>query len=146
METLPLAALVGPAYVIDVTSDTNVTAAYLEGAPPPADAARLLFKTQNSRRRLMERTAFASDYVGLDSGAAAWLAKHRPGVQLVGVDYLSVGMLEDIVETHRALFRAVRGAGPFSRAAPQFVWHAWGWARARVRSCAARARALAPPP
>lgn len=70
IDTLPLASLVGPAYVIEVSGDTNVTGDVLAAAPPPADARRLLFKTQNSRRGLMGATAFASDYVGLDSSAA----------------------------------------------------------------------------
>lgn len=107
VEALPLEALVGAADVVDVAGETNVTGAFLEAHPPPADAARLLFRTQNTRRGLMGRTAFASDYVGLDSTAADWLARERPSVRLVGVDYLSVGMLEDIEATHRALFKQV---------------------------------------
>lgn len=106
VELLPLPALVGEADVVDVAADSNVTAAALEALAIPPDATRLLFKTQNTRRRLMSRTAFASDYVGLDSSAARWLARNRPGVVMVGIDYLSIGMLDDIVEAHRQLFLA----------------------------------------
>lgn len=87
--------------------DTNVTAAALDALDIPSDAVRLLFRTLNTERKLMAQTAFASDYVGLDSSAAAWLAERRPGVALVGIDYLSIGMLDDIVEAHKGLFRKV---------------------------------------
>ncbi|KAI8468187.1 MAG: putative cyclase [Monoraphidium minutum] len=105
LEQLPLSVLTGHADVIAVPHDTNVTAAALAGLAIPQDAERLLFKTLNTERWLMRQTPFASDYVGLDSSAAAWLAAERPGVALVGIDYLSIGMLEDIVEAHKGLFR-----------------------------------------
>jgi len=109
IDALPLSALVGRALVIDVAADTNITAALLKQLAPPLDAERLLFRTLNTRRGLLGRTAFASDYVGLDSSAARWLAEERPGVVLVGIDYLSIGALYDIVETHKTLFRTVGG-------------------------------------
>ena len=84
IDSLPLSALVGPALVIDVAADANVTAALLATLDIPRDAARLLFRTLNTRRRLLRQSAFASDYVGLDSSAARWLAEERPGVRLVG--------------------------------------------------------------
>lgn len=107
IDKLPLAALVGPAHVVDVPPNVNVTAAALGALSDdvPPDAERLLFRTANTRRGLMARTAFASDYVGLDSTAARWLAEERPGVRLVGIDYLSIGQMDDIAEAHRALFR-----------------------------------------
>lgn len=108
IDQLPAAALVGPADVIDVPDDTNVTAAALAALQIPEDAQRLLFRTANTKRQLMAQTPFATDYVGLDSTAAQWLAKERPGVVLVGIDYLSIGMLEDIEEAHKQLFRKVR--------------------------------------
>jgi arylformamidase len=107
IEQLPLSALIGPADIIDVPDSTNVTADALRALDVPTDATRLLFRTLNTRRRLMEVTPFASDYVGLDASAARWLAEERPGVVLVGIDYVSIGMLEDIVEAHKELFRKV---------------------------------------
>lgn len=105
VDQLPLSSLVGPALIVDVPDGTNVTAEALEALGVPEGAERLLFRTENTRRGLMARTPFASDYVGLDSSAARWLAKNRPEVVLVGVDYLSIGMLDDIIEAHKELFR-----------------------------------------
>jgi hypothetical protein len=53
----------------------------------------------------MRTTAFASDYVALDSSGATWVA--HSGIRLVGIDYLSIAVYEDLVEPHRTLFRAV---------------------------------------
>ena len=61
---------------------------------------------QSSCRGLLHKREFVSDYIGLDSTAADYLSSST-SVRLVGVDYLSVGMLEDIQETHKRLFRAV---------------------------------------
>jgi kynurenine formamidase len=54
----------------------------------------------------MFQRAFASNYTALDSTAAAVITSSS-SIKLVGIDYLSIGMLEDIVETHRTLFRGV---------------------------------------
>lgn len=59
-------------------------------------------------RGLLYRKEFVSDYIGLDSTAAKYLGDGT-SIRLVGVDYLSVGMLEDIQETHKELFKAVGG-------------------------------------
>lgn len=46
--------------------------------------------------------AFASDYTSFDSTGATHITQHTK-IKLVGIDYLSIGCLEDIVETHRIL-------------------------------------------
>ena len=66
----------------------------------------------------MHRTPFASDYVAFDSTGARHVTE-RTRVRLVGVDYLSVGCLEDIVETHRILLGKVRAHGPPGARAPR---------------------------
>lgn len=57
-------------------------------------------------RGLLFKKEFTSDYIGLDSTAASYLSSST-NVVLVGVDYLSVGMLEDIQDTHKILFHKV---------------------------------------
>lgn len=57
-------------------------------------------------RGLMFQRAFASNYTALDSTAAAHITGSS-SIKLVGIDYLSIGMLEDIGETHRTLFKGV---------------------------------------
>jgi kynurenine formamidase len=54
----------------------------------------------------MFQREFASNYTALDSTAAAHITSSS-NIRLVGIDYLSIGMLEDIGETHRTLFRGV---------------------------------------
>jgi kynurenine formamidase len=50
----------------------------------------------------MFKKEFASSYTSFDSTGAAYITKHT-NIKLVGIDYLSIGCLEDIVETHRVL-------------------------------------------
>ncbi len=110
-----------------MAADANITAALLATLDIPPDAARLLFRTLNTRRRLLRQSAFASDYVGLDSSAARWLAEERPVVRLVGIDYLSIGAMYDIVEAHKTLFRTVRGGGSLARRWLSKAGRGTGW-------------------
>jgi len=65
---------------------------------------RILFKTRNSDHAWKTGT-FVEDFVYISKEAASYLASI--GIQLVGVDYLSVGgYKKDGAETHRALLEA----------------------------------------
>lgn len=67
----------------------------------PEDASRVLFKTDNSDR-CWRREEFVEDYVHLSTGAAEALVDR--GVQLVGIDYLSIGGYQgNIAEVHERL-------------------------------------------
>lgn len=57
-------------------------------------------------RRLMFQTPFQSNYTSFDSTGATFITQHT-NIKLVGIDYLSIGCLEDIVETHRILLGKV---------------------------------------
>lgn len=57
-------------------------------------------------RRLLSDPTFHSDYTALTPDGAAFLAQ-RTGVQLVGIDYLSVAAYDTCGEGHRALFSKV---------------------------------------
>jgi len=104
-ESLPLDALVGKAYVVDLTAlEGHITAAALEAARLPADAERLLFKTLNSAWWAQGETAFHTDFSALTADAAAYLVAR--GVRLVGIDYLSIAPYDDPVPTHRTLLGA----------------------------------------
>lgn len=50
----------------------------------------------------MFKKEFASSYTSFDSTGAAYITK-QTNIKLVGIDYLSIGCLQDIVETHRVL-------------------------------------------
>lgn len=86
VDSLPLDALVGPAYVAEFTSDTHITSADLESMAIPADCQRLLLKTRNGR--LWDDPTFHTDFIALASDAAVALAERD--IRLVGIDYLSI--------------------------------------------------------
>lgn len=104
VDQLDLNVLYGPARVVDFTRvEREITARDLERARIPRRVTRLLFKTRSSM--LWERAGFQQNYIGIAWDAAEWLVAR--GVQLVGVDYLSVetyGASEP--RTHRTLLGA----------------------------------------
>jgi arylformamidase len=104
IDQFPLETGVGPAKVIEVrhTAD-KVTAEELVGKGI-ARGDRILLKTRNSSQRWFD-SDFNRGFVGLDHSAAEILADS--GVQLIGVDYLSVGVFQgDGAATHRTLLKA----------------------------------------
>lgn len=86
------------------------TANVLEALALPPGVERLLLKTDNTSRRLMWQRDFEPSYTGLTTSGAQWLARHG-SVRLVGIDYLSIAIMEDIAEPHRVLFRKVCAGG-----------------------------------
>ncbi|MBE7540735.1 MAG: cyclase family protein [Bryobacteraceae bacterium] len=102
MESLPLEAVMGPARVVETSHPEAVQAGELPGDLERGE--RILFKTPNSARDLLERP-FAEDFVYISREAAVVLAE--AGVRTVGVDGLSVGGFhQDLVETHEILLGA----------------------------------------
>ncbi|WIA44368.1 hypothetical protein OEZ86_007145 [Tetradesmus obliquus] len=104
IEDLDLDVLIGEVLVVEVPGGSNITAEVLQQLALPADVQRVMFKTDNTEKGLMFQRAFASNYTALDSTAAAHITGSS-SIKLVGIDYLSIGMLEDIGETHRTLFK-----------------------------------------
>jgi arylformamidase len=103
IETVPLDALIGPAYVVDAQQvDGHIDASALAGLGIPDDAERVLFKTRNSR--LWDDPEFTEDFVAVLPDAAAALVER--GVRLVGIDYLSIAPYGDPAPTHETLLRA----------------------------------------
>ncbi len=86
IDSLPLDALVGPAYVAEFGGDTHITSADLDSMAIPADCRRLLFKTRNSR--LWDDPSFHPDFIALAPDAAKALVERD--IRLVGIDYLSI--------------------------------------------------------
>lgn len=87
IDSIDLAKCFGLARVLDATAfDRDITKEDLS-AFHIARGERILFKTKNSLRRLLEDPAFHEDYIALDSTAAEYLVSL--GVVFVGVDYLS---------------------------------------------------------
>jgi arylformamidase len=102
LDMLPLDRFVGPAVVVEIAGD-EVTPAALDAAGVPAGTRRLLVKTANSARWAAGWGTFDPVYVALTPDAARWVVER--GVQLVGIDHLSVQRYDDDGETHRILMR-----------------------------------------
>lgn len=103
IETLPIAATIGPARVIGIHDPERITIRELE-PHRLTKGERVLFKTQNSAH-LWKTDKFQEKFVYIPKETAEYLA--QCGVQTVGVDYLSVGGYKiDSAETHRALLGA----------------------------------------
>ena len=108
VDKLALDDLIGPCTVIEFgdLAQPNITASDLDRAGIAPGTKRLLFKTSNSRRKLMRDPKFHTDFVAIAPDAAHWLVDR--GIRTVGVDYLSVGAAEDGTgtETHQVLLGA----------------------------------------
>lgn len=102
VESLPLEALIGPAWVADFPGVDAIDAAALTAAQIPEGTRRLLLRSRNSRLWAM-REPFHPDFVALTVDAACWIVER--GIVLVGNDYLSVQRYEDGPETHLILLR-----------------------------------------
>jgi len=98
--TLPLYVLIGPARVVELP-DADVISAESLAHLDLKGVQRLLFKTRNGQLRQDE---FDAGFVALTLDAAQWVMEQ--GVQLVGVDYLSVERMGGDGSVHRALLGA----------------------------------------
>jgi len=104
VDTLALAALIGPALVVDVGPVSAITAAVLWDLAIPLQVERLLFRTRNSAKWAAGEERFGEDFVAITEDGAQWLVERK--VRLVGVDYLSVAPFAAPEPTHRVLLAA----------------------------------------
>jgi arylformamidase len=103
IETVPIAASIGRARVIEIRDPEMIRISELE-PHRLARGERVLFKTRNSGQ-CWKSDEFQKKYVHIDPEAARYLVECR--IQTVGVDYLSVGGFESGgPETHRILLEA----------------------------------------
>jgi arylformamidase len=90
-----------PAEVISVPGEGPVLPSSLPGCKINKGQA-LLFKTDNSQKRLMHQTAFSEEFVYLSPDVAHLCVAAE--VSLVGIDYLSVDKYgDDSLPVHRTL-------------------------------------------
>lgn len=105
VDELPLDVLTGPCYVTQLPDGIEaITTEVLDGMSLPANVTRILFGTSNSRLWMRGVTEFRKDFVAVMDDGASWLVER--GIQLVGVDYLSIAPYGDSVPTHRILLQA----------------------------------------
>jgi len=105
VENLPLDVLTGPCYVTQLPDGIEaITAEVLDRTEISSEMKRVLFGTRNSHLWAKSESTFQTDFVAITEDGAEWLVEH--GVQLVGVDYLSVAPYGDSVPTHTVLLKA----------------------------------------
>ncbi|HET9906601.1 MAG TPA: cyclase family protein [Anaerolineales bacterium] len=105
VESLPLDVLTGPCYVTQLPDGVEaITAEVLDRTEITSEMKRVLFGTRNSHLWAKGEAAFQTDFVAITEDGAEWLVEH--GIQLVGVDYLSVAPYGDSVPTHTVLLQA----------------------------------------
>jgi len=105
VEAMPLEILTGPALVVQIGEDIPVLSReVLEKTDLPPGAARILFKTRNSRYWAQFPKEFKTDFVGITKDGAEYLV--GKGVQLVGIDYLSIAPYKQSRPTHEVLLGA----------------------------------------
>ena len=104
VEDLPLDLLVGPASMVELAVSGQISAVDLQKANIPEGTKRLLIKTSNSQIWAEGIKEFREDFIALEADAASYLVDQ--GVQVVGVDYLSVAPFADPAPTHRILLEA----------------------------------------
>ncbi len=103
VDEIPLHPLIGPVEVVAI-EDNTITADVLRQATIPSQVKRILFKTKNSELWKQPAPTFQQDYVAIEKDAAAYLV--TKGVELVGVDSLSVAPFTNLVPTHQTLLQA----------------------------------------
>jgi arylformamidase len=100
---LPLDALIGDAYVIEVPHTVHAITPEHVTSAIAAQCERVLFKTRGSSFWGEER--FREDFTFLAADTAHALV--AAGVRLIGIDYLSIEMFKSPThETHRVLLEA----------------------------------------
>ncbi|CAL4889555.1 unnamed protein product [Urochloa decumbens] len=103
-DKLDLVVLNGPALLVDVPRNTNITAEAMEFLKIPKGARRVLFRTLNTDRKLMWKKEGDFSYVGFTEDGAQWLVDNTD-IKLVGVDYLSVAAYDHLISAHVVFFK-----------------------------------------
>ncbi|HEX7101645.1 MAG TPA: cyclase family protein [Nitrolancea sp.] len=105
LESIAIERMIGSCFVADLTRlDHHVTDDDLDAAGIPNGTARLLLKTRNSAKWANPTHEFDKDFLAVAPSGARWLVEH--GIDLIGVDYLSVERFDGDGETHRTLLTA----------------------------------------
>jgi arylformamidase len=89
IDQVPLDVLIGECVVVDARGRTGeLSAADMDELAIPADATRVLLRTDNSELWQRLPVAFPDEYVCLGADAARWVVAR--GIRLVGTDFLGI--------------------------------------------------------
>jgi len=103
-DSLDLQVLNGPALLVDVPRDKNITAEVMESLHIQRGVRRVLFRTSNTDKRLMFKKEFDSSFAGFMTDGAKWLVENTD-IKLIGLDYLSFAAFEESPATHRVILK-----------------------------------------
>jgi arylformamidase len=105
VDQLSLDVLMGPVQLVEIENEIKViTAEVVRALHLTPGTIRILFKTRNSEYWNLPREEFQTGFVGIDLGGSAELVKL--GIQLVGIDYLSIAPYKNSKPTHDALLES----------------------------------------
>ncbi len=105
VDKIPVSQMLGHCCVVEIPEDaTQITAEVLQQVHMPNSIKKFLFKTKNSQYWAKADKEFHTDFVGISEDGAKYLVEM--GVELVGVDYLSVAPYKQSRPTHEAFLKA----------------------------------------
>lgn len=105
VDTLPLEVLFGAVQVVELSDDVDlITAKIIQSASLIHGVERILFKTRNSQFWARGESGFQTDFVAISADGAEYLVER--GIQLVGIDYLSIAPFKNSRPTHQILLKA----------------------------------------
>nr|MCS5658618.1 cyclase family protein [Dehalococcoidia bacterium] len=97
IDDLPLDRFIGPGLVFEADAARYITKEHVESIKLDG-ATRVLFKTRNSE--LLHQREYEPDFVAFSVEAAQSMVEQ--GVELMGLDYLSIAHADEQVRVHRA--------------------------------------------
>ena len=101
IDKIPIGKLMGSAFVASIKNVNTITEETLEKSSIPKHVKRLLLQTDNTELWIKNNGIFYEDYVALSPRAAKWIVNR--GIDLIGIDYLSIQKYTDGPETHQIL-------------------------------------------
>lgn len=101
VDQLDLDKLMGEVFVAEIRNVRSITSDALERAGIPNNCKRLLLKTDNQEYWKKGISEFQEDFCSIDSSGAQWVVKK--GIELIGIDYLSIQRYHDSPLTHTIL-------------------------------------------
>jgi arylformamidase len=105
IDELDLNVLVGAAQVVELAQNiAEIDEKVIRQAGILPETRRILFKTRNSQLWAQQENIFQTDFVGINLDGARALV--QMGIQLVGIDYLSVAPFKRSRPTHEVLLSA----------------------------------------
>jgi arylformamidase len=103
VEEVGLARLIGEAHVAEVRG-TAIGAADLDALSLPEGTRRLLLRTDASHDSSYDSAPFRPDFPALTADGARWIVER--GIDLIGIDYLSIQRYDDPPDVHHVLLNA----------------------------------------